>query len=160
MDVEKITHGPGYEPIFGDYWQVRRGGLQGKLAKYLLTPSHTPTTLTSLLERNVLQGLREFENRFGQGIITPVLIQSISILEVIQTSPSIEAQSNNDYVADQICKQLTSVSGKSWIRSFYDAIAVVFKFHLILKLGKSTNQQNISLSWCFLIFVMFIMQKR
>lgn len=131
--------------IFGKDWAARRGGggrargggKQGMSTapgltmpddgRYKLEPSHHPTTLSSAMEHRVIEQIRSFEVKFGTSIITPILIESLAMHEVLRQLPnasqlSASSDGNDDVelqnVMNVVHRQLKSVSSNIWVRSF------------------------------------------
>ena len=131
--------------LFGDDWTRKRGrggraradgasnaktapGLITPIqAALLLEPNRTPTALSSLMEYRVVESIRDFEKRFGTGIVTPILIQSLAIHEVLSQLPELQSEDDVNSLlllgstqnrVSVVMRQLASVSRKTWLRSF------------------------------------------
>ncbi len=131
--------------IFGRDWASHRGGgdrgragsaksghdatglIVPKDAIYMLEPSCTRTNLPSRMEKKVLDVLQQFEVKFGNTIITPVLIESIAMQPVLrqlasldnaaQVKDLIQNEANED-VLDIVYRQLQTITNPAWMRSF------------------------------------------
>ena len=55
----------------------------------LLRPNHRPTAFPKSMELSIIEAIREFEHKFGIGILTPVLISSLATEEVLSQLPPI-----------------------------------------------------------------------
>ena len=131
--------------LFGRDWAIRRGGggrghsggrrngqsapglVIPKNAEDLLRPCHRPTMLSPLMEKGILEGLYTFECNFGIGIVTPVLIVSLAVEEVLSALPNLNTvtdmrgmwnSTESRHTINTALERLNTVHHTGWIRSF------------------------------------------
>ena len=136
--------------IFGKDWSKRRmGGGRGRddgrigerntsglavpeFGHLKLMPNRKPTTLLPCMENRIINSLKCFEKSFGCGIITPVLIKSIAIHEILGQLPEGNYESDSfrsisSSAINIVIRQLSSVKKISWICSFLNCHKAVVR---------------------------------
>lgn len=172
--------------LFGSGWTSRRGSggrvASGKSAmhgnpgltfpenaRHLLEPNRKPTTLTSLAEHKVLQGLNMFEEKFGCGIITHVLFSSVAQAEVLAQLPELSEGSDvaqlwsSEHVQSKlnmIIGQLQSICQELWLKSFMNRHKNVLRKVERYRALEQHKAANTRLNWFLATFATFTEQRR
>ena len=116
--------------IFGRDWRMKIKNqtiMIPTVPEDCLEPSHRPTILSAGMEKRIIHSLSQFENRFGTGIVTPLLIESVASYEVLAQLPELHVTGDiaslwksNDVQnrINVVLRQISSVSKEGWMRSF------------------------------------------